>query len=166
MSDLQLYISTRAGSDLTIDGLELQAWSLTKSVITAAEAQQVGASESAADAIGVTTLYLEPAGTVRISRFLREHCILVDFDVFGPDWEATIAAVRGIQDDWQDEDVAVIIGEPHPDTKALVTSHSLLASGRLYAPELPAPPRPVPLPALARLSRRDDPNQMELPLFV
>lgn len=166
MSDLQLYISTKAASDLTIDGLELQAWSLTKSVITAAEAHQVGASESADGATGVTTLYLEPAGTVRISRFRREHCILVDFDVFGPDWEATIAAVRGIQDSWEDEDVAVIIGEAHPDTKALVTSQSLLDSGRLYAPDLPKPLPPVPLPALAKLSRRDDPNQMELPLFV
>ena len=161
MSDLQLYISTKATSDLTIDGLELQAWSLTKSIITAAEAQQVAASESG----DVTTLYLEPEGTVRISRFPREHCILVDFDVFGSDWEATIAAVRGIQHTWQDEDVGIVIGEAHPDTGAIVTSESLLASGRLYAPQL-SPPPPAVVPPPARLSRRDHPHQMELPLFV
>ncbi|WP_024793071.1 hypothetical protein [Tomitella biformata] len=164
MSDLQLYLSTKAGSDLTIDGLELQVWSLTKSVITAAEAQQVAASESEEESIVVTTLYLEPEGIVRISRFAHEHCVLVDFEVFGPDWEATIAAMRGIQDSWEDEDVHLIVGEAYPDTKVLVTSNSLIASGRLYAPYLPEPPRPVPV--LAKLSRRDHPNQMELPLFV
>ncbi len=161
MSDLQLYMSVKAGSDPSIDGLELQSWSLTKSIITAAEAQQVAASEAGE----VTTLHLEPEGTVRISRFARQHCLLVDFDVFGPDWEATIAAVRGIQRSWRDSDVDIIIGEAHPDTNNMVTSENLLASGRLYAPQLP-PPRPVVVPPPARLSRRDHPDQMELPLFV
>ena len=154
-------MSVRAGSDLSIDGLELQAWSLTKSIITAAEAQQVAASESGE----VTTLHLEPEGTVRISRFATQHCLLVDFDVFGPHWESTIAAVRGIQPGWRDSDVDLVIGEAHPDTGAIVTSQSLLASGRLYAPQLP-PPRPVVVVPQPRLSRRDHPDQMELPLFA
>lgn len=158
MTDLQLYLSTKAGSDLTFDGLEIQAWSLAKSVISAAESQQVGASEEG-DAI---TLYLEPEGTVRISRFPREHVMLVDFEMTSRFWPTTVDTLREINFKWEDDEVTLIVGEAHPDTGHLADTVTMLMN-ELWD-RLPANRQPshVWRPAL---TKRLDPNQLELPLF-
>lgn len=156
MTDLQLYLSTKSGSDLAFDSLEFQAWSLAKSIITAAEAQQVAASEDGV----VTTLHLEPKGTVHISRFPREHCVLLDFEMTSTYWPITLETLREIQYRWDDDEVTLVVGEPHPSTGHLATTHRLML-GDLLRPSNPQPPVLLP-----RLPKRLDPNQMELPLFA
>ena len=171
MTDLQIYLSTKAGSNLTFDGLEFQAWSLAKNIIVAAESQQVSANESD----NVTTLHMEPEGTVRITRLAREHCVLLDFTMTSAYWPTTVDTLYDIQYEWRDEEVTLIVGAPFPGGKRLYRIRDLLdltsapddwPEGDPRAPR-PAPRRPgePPVFVLPRLAKRLDPNQMELPLF-